>query len=307
MARYSSGAMTNDASTGVAELIPDLIVPDVVATAEEHNVFMPLVRRFDLTGAGANFTVPQAGALAWGSLTINGTPPDETPFDTGARTLTPAAKYLDVTIPVDVMQNASVDLQTEIAKEAGVGLADYHDTQFATLFAEAPASAPGDHEIGTDGTELSFGDLRDGLKLLYIQKAPKRFAWVVHPTQFVELLKDDTFINASVKGSPVLTQGIGANGFATSVLDVDVYVAEQIFQGDSPTGLHSMMFSKNAALGYGFKRLSRPGGTPSEIMMDVEWDSTRRTIEINMTIYADHEGAKGTSATANGWLVDIIS
>ncbi len=168
---------------------------------------------------------------------------------------------------------------------------------------EAPSSSP-DHIRGTDGTQLSFGDLRIAQGLLYTQKAPKRFAWVIHPDQVTELLKDDTFINASVKGSPVLTQGTGANGFLTSVLDVDIYMAEQIIES---TGKNSMMFSKNAALGYGFKRLAPPGGAPQEVMMDIEWNSSRRSVEINMTIHAHFEGVKGVSATANTWLVTTVS
>jgi hypothetical protein len=301
MARY--GAVSDDSATGIQELIPDLILPEVVATAEEQNVFMPLARRFDLTGEGANFTIPQAGALTWAALTIDGTAPDETAFNTSARTLTPVPIFLDVVVPITAFNAASVDLQAEIGKEAGVGLSDYHDTAFAGLYTERPTSAP-DHFIGTDATILSFSDLRAAQELLYVQKAPKRFAWVVHPTQFSELLQDNVFIDASVKGSSVLTQGIGANGMATSVLDVDVFVAEQIVES---AGLHSMMFSRNRALAYGFKRISRLGGSAQELMMDVEWDSTRRTVEINMTIEADYEGAKGSSTTTNNWLVDIIS
>jgi hypothetical protein len=69
-----------------------------------------------------------------------------------------------------------------------------------------------------------------------------------------------------------------------------------------------MMFSKNAALGYGFKRLTHPvTGASQEVLMDIDWNSGRRSIEMNMTYHADFEGLKGSSTTTNNWLVDIIS
>ena len=301
MARYD--APTVDNAAGVGEWIPDLIIPQVVQTAVENECFMPLTRRFDLTGAGAVFSIPQAGALAWGTLTNDGTEPTEKLFDCAVRTLTPVPHFLDVVIPFIVDDASAVDLQTEIAKEAAIGLADYRDTLLATLYSDRPTSTP-DHFYGTENTEINFSTLRACQNLLYVQKAPKPFAWVVHPQQFTELLKDDTFINAGVKGSPVLTKGVGGDGFATKVIDVNVYVAEQIVDS---TGHHSMMFSSNAALAYGYKLIGKPGASKQEIMMDVEWDSTRRTIEINMTIHAVAGGAKGTAAAENTWLVDIIS
>jgi hypothetical protein len=126
---------------------------------------------------------------------------------------------------------------------------------------------------------------------------------VVHTNQFAELLQDDTFINASVKGSAVLTNGIGANGYATSALDVDVYVSPEI---DESSGLHSMMFAEGA-LGYAYKTLAPPGQSMrQELMIDTDWNSARRAWEINCTYECHHEGLRDT-ATTNKWLVDIIS
>ncbi len=303
MTRYS--AVSDDSSSGVAELVPDLVVDAVVATAEEEEIFRPLARRFDLTGQGGDFIIPQAGALAWGALDASASvDPDEKAFNTNKRTITPSLHHLDVVVPVDVWGATSVNLEEEIAKESGRGLANYRNDKFAALYADRSSSPS--HLLGTNGIELSFSDLRDSQGLLYTQKAPKPFAWVIHPTQLTELLKDDTFINAGVKGAPVLTTGVGQGGFFTRVLDVNIYVAEQCVEA---TGLHSMMFSEQAAIAYGFKTLGRPGGgASSEIMMDIEWNSSRRSVEINMTIHADFNGAKGSGeTTANTWLTDVIS
>lgn len=304
MARYSA-ITVNDTTGGIAELIPAVIVPEIVDTAAREEVFMPLARRFDLTGAGDDFTVPQAGALAWGAYSDHSSGPTETAFDTGGCVLTPTLRVLDVIIPIEVAQASALNLEQAIIREAGIGLAASHDAAFAALYAEASATSPDHLGIGTNGVALSFVSLRSALDLLYLQEAPRRFAWVVYPTQWTgELLLDDTLINASVKGSPVLTQGVQPGGFITSVLDVDIYVSPQILES---SGRHSMMFSKNAALGYGFKRLQHPvTGAANEVLMDIDWNSAQRTIEMNMTYHADFESVKGGS-TANNWLVDYIS
>jgi len=298
MARY--GQLTD--STAVSDLIPAAIVPEVVISAVENETFMPLVRRFDFTGPGSTFAIPQVDAMAWTTITLNATADDEVAYTTSKQTCTPGLHNLDVVIPFTEFDDSVVDLQSAVAKEAGIGLADYRDGLAAALKTDRPTSTP-DHFLGTDATEINFTTLRDAQNLLYIQKAPKPFNWVVHPTQFTELLKDDTFINAGVKGSPVLTKGIGGDGFATKVLDVNVYVAEQIVED---SGLHSMMFSHQAALAYGYKMIGKPGATKQEVMMDIEWNSTLRFIEINMTIRAQFIGAKGTAAE-NTWMVVAIS
>jgi len=297
--------LTLNDGNGVDHFIPDIILSEVQATAAREEVFMPLARRIDCTGPGDTYKVPQAGALSFGSLTVSSTAPAEDRFTSEARTLTPALRYCDVIVSVDAMQSAQASVMDAIVREAGIALAADRDAGFAALYTEAPSSGP-DHEIGTDGTSLSFASLRSGLDLLYIQQAPRRFAWVVYPTQWAgELLLDDTLINASVKGQPVLTQGMQAGGYVTSVLDCDIHVSDQILES---SGRHSMMFSKNAALGYGFKRLTHPvTGNAQELMIDIDWNSAYRFIEINMTYWADFEGLKGSSTTTNNWLVDIIS
>jgi hypothetical protein len=69
-----------------------------------------------------------------------------------------------------------------------------------------------------------------------------------------------------------------------------------------------MMFSKMAALGYGFKRIASPlTPTQSELLIDLDWDSSARAYNINSTYYADAEGIKGTSITTNNYLVAIVS
>ena len=95
MARY--GAFTVNAAAGAQELVPDLVIPEVTASAAALEVFMPLVKRFDRTGPGEVFTIPTAGSLAFAALGsqtyIDGTEPDETAFNTGGRTFTPAFEF----------------------------------------------------------------------------------------------------------------------------------------------------------------------------------------------------------------------
>ena len=117
-------------------------------------------------------------------------------------------------------------------------------------------------------------------------------------------MKDNTFIDASVKGSPVLTDGIKAGGYFTQLMDVSIYVSDQI---DESSGRHSMMFAKNAAIAYGYKRLTNPNtGASQEIMLDIDWNAARRMFEFNMTYQANASGAVN-AANGNKYLVDYIS
>jgi hypothetical protein len=265
------------------------------------------LRRFDFTGAGEVFSIPQSASLdfaALGSSTyIDGTSPDQTQWDPTSRSLTPTFRYLDVTVGMDSLSSSVVSIQDAIIKEAGIGLAKDHDGSAAALYTEASASTP-DHEIGTDGTELSFTTLRSGYELLLTQNAPRPYVWIIYPAQVTELLKDNTFIDASVKGSPVLTRGIQPGGYLTSMLDIDIYASDQIKES---SGRHSMMFCARAAFAYGYKRLTNPStGATSELMVDIDWNSARRMYEINMTYQGAFGGAVKTSTT-NNYVVDIIS
>jgi hypothetical protein len=268
-------------------------------------VFRPLARQFDLSGVGGALDVPTAPALSFATLTEN-TAPDVSSFDTGKRTINPVIYGVDCAVSIMAWEESAISVQSAIISEVAIALAKHRDALFAALYTEAPASSP-DHEIGTDGTALTFTSLRDGMALLYTQNAPRRFAWVINSGQWVELLQDATMISAHVKGAPVLTQGVGANGFLTSVLDVDLYMSDQVV-ASSGSAYQSMMFSKDAAFGYGFKRIASPiSPTQSELLVDLDWDSSARAYNVNCTYYADAEGIKGTSTTTNNYLVAIVS
>jgi hypothetical protein len=290
--------------TILGEMIPTLISPRITASAARQEVFRPRCVQYDLTGTGGAHDVVTTPAVTFGAVT-EGTEFPEDAFDTGKRTITPALYGVDVMVGIGAWTEAALSPLDAIVKETALALALHRDSVCAALYTEAPASTP-DHEIGTDATEFNFTTLRDGSALLYTQNAPKRFAWVIYPAQWIELLKDDTFINASVKGSPVLTSGMGENGYVTSVLDVDVYVSDQI---DESSGRHSMMFSDKAAFGYGFKRLPVPGNESvmQELMVHIDYEGRYRSYIVESTYFADFEGVKGSSTTTNNWLVDIIS
>lgn len=297
--------MANEITKGTeaAELIPTIIAPEIVASTARMEVFRPLARQFMVSGAAGAIQVPTSPALVFEALS-EATALDNDAFDMGARTLDPATRGISTTISIEAWLESATQIQDAIIAETAQGLMLDRDSLFAALYTEAPSSNP-THDLGTDGTELSFSDLRAGMELLYTQGAPRKFAWVVHPTQWTELLKDNTVIDASVKGSPVLTNGIGDNGLVTTVLDVNIYVSDQI---DEASGRHSMMFSERAALGYAYRMLSSPlSPAPSELLVDLSWQAKERAYEINATYYADVEGIKGTSTTTNDYLVDIIS
>lgn len=304
MARVYTDAGT---TTTLTEMIPAIIAPEIVASAARMEVFRSLARQFDMTGQkGGTVDVVNTPAITFGAQTEN-LAPDYDTFDTGKRTLNPALQVCDVGIGLMAWEESGISVLDSVKKEAGQALALSRDALFAALYTEAPASGP-THEIGTDGVALSYTSLCAGMALLAIQNAPRPVDWVITPTQwYSELAKDNTLIDASIKGSPVLTQGFGANGFVTQVYDCRIFVSDQIV-ASSGTVMESMMFSEKAALGYAFRSITSPlTGAPSELLADVDWDSGGRTYNINMSYYADAEGCKGTSTTTNTWLVAIKS
>ncbi len=306
MARYS--AFTVNAAAGAAEMVPDIVIPEITETAARNEVWMQLVRRLDRTGPGEVFTVPTAGALAFavlGSQTyIDGTEPDETAFNTGGRTFTPRFYFCDIVIPMDTIKAAALSVQDAVIKEVGIGLAAHRDDLFTDAHGEAPTSTP-DHNVGTDAVALSYSNITENTRLLYTQNAPRPFSWVIHPIQWGELMADNTFIDAATAGQAGLTLDQKPNGFITKVFDTSIYVSEKI---EESSGLHSLHFSTGRAFGYCFKRLESPiSGGANELMVDVDWNSVRRSYEVCCTYQAAVGGLKGTSTTTNNWVIDCIS
>jgi hypothetical protein len=152
---------------------------------------------------------------------------------------------------------------------------------------------------------LAYSNLRENTQLLYTQNAPRPFAWAIHPTQWGELMADNTFIDAAKAGQPGLTLKQGDNGRIIEVFDTTVYVTDQI---DESSGLHSIFFSTGRAFAYVYKQLRSPlSGGYNELLVDIDWNAARRSYEICTTYQAVFGGLKGTSTTTNNWAIDCIS
>jgi hypothetical protein len=301
MARYDN--IVSSATEGTT-LVPDIVTAEILATAAEQEIGMQLCRRFDYTGLpGDTFAVNSTPAVTFGALTQDSTTePGEDAFTLTARTITPVQRQVDVILSSKMVADAAGDISASAIREIGVALGRDRDVSLFSLYTEAPASAP-DHEIGTDAVALDFADLTTTLQLLHTQNAPRPYFHVIAPIQASELLGDTVFQSAAIKGEPVLTNGLGSNGFFTKILDLLLYVSPDIVEA---TGLHSMAFPMGA-FGYGFKRMSSPlSPTPQELLVDVEWNSKRRVYELNATYYGDFEGLRNTTTT-NKWVVDLIS
>jgi len=81
MARNTAALFTGNYAAAAGYLVPDLIIPEILASSGREEVFMPLVRRFDCTGPGEDFSIPQADVLDFTAMSatyINGLLPDET-------------------------------------------------------------------------------------------------------------------------------------------------------------------------------------------------------------------------------------
>jgi len=296
----------------LAAVIPDIVEAEAIATASRKMVFMQHMRRIDRTGPGDVFHHTQRAALTFAAYASDGTAPTPTTYAPGERTHTPVERTVDVEIPRKGLGDSAVDLSSDIGAEIGIGYAQDTDARIAAIYTEAPAAAP-DHEIGTDGVPFSTQIIVSGEVLLMTQKAPrpdagpsrKGIVFVIGTLQYGELCQDDSFKNASIWGAPtVITEGVRDDGWVRDYMNTSVYQSDQIIES---SGLHAMMFSRQNALGWTFKRIGRPGGTLSEIMIDLAWNEAKRSYSTHVTYEAIAAGMKGTSATTNNWLVDIIS
>lgn len=308
MARYGQ-IVTYDNVGGIA---PAGVAMEALANSARGEVFRPLCKQFNITGEGTTFNIPSTPSITFGAIT-EGTAPDEKAFDPLSVLCTPLLYGVDVIVGLNSWVSAQISPEAMIAKEVGEALAKSHDVVASLAYQSAHASSPDHLGIGTDATPLTVTALKAAQALLSAANAPKPYSWVVHNNQLSELLNDELFFNAAVKGSPVLTGGVSQNGYFTKFLDVEVYQSDQV---NETSGLHSMMFSKGAGMAYVFKMLETPySGGSSELVVDIFYNSGARAYEVNSTYLgcmAPGKGdgtyiAAGTGVTTNNFLVDYIS
>ena len=295
----------------VSVIAPAAVATEALANSARGEVFRPLCKQFDATGEGTTFNIPNTPSISFGAVT-EGTAPDEAAFDPLAVICTPLLYGVDVIVGLNSWVSVQLDPETMISKEVGEALGKSHDVLAAVAYQTAIQS-PDHLGIGTENTKLNVTALKTAQALLSAQNAPKPYAWVVYNDQLSELLEDELFFNAAVKGSPVLTGGVSQNGYFTKFLDVEVYQSDQI---QDSSGHHSMMFSKGAGMAYVSKRLETPySGGSSELVVDIFYNSGARAYEVNSTYLgcmATGKGtgtyaAAGTGVTTNNFLVDYIS
>jgi hypothetical protein len=300
------------AYTAVSEISPAAVAMEALANSARTEVFRPLCRQFDITGEGTTFNIPNTPSITFAAVT-EGTAPVEQAFDPLAVTCTPLLYGADVIVGLNAWKSAQISPEEMISNEVGEALAKSHDALAAVAYQSASSSTPDHLGIGTDGTKLNVTALKAAQALLSAVPAKKPYAWVVHNNQLGELLEDELFFNAAIKGSPVLTKGVQANGFYTGFLNVEVYECDQIVES---SGRHSMMFSKGIGMAYVWKQLETPySGGASELVTDIFYNSGARAYEVNSTYLGCMSTGKGTGTyaaagtgvTTNNFLVDYIS
>ena len=298
----------------VSEIAPAGVAMEALANSARGEVFRGNCKEFNITGEGTTFNIPNTPSITFAAVT-EGAAPVENAFDPLSVLCTPLTYGVDVIVGLNSWVSAKISPEAMIAKEVGEALGKSHDTLAGLAYQSAASSSPDHLGIGTDAVKLNVTALKAAQALLSAQHAPKPYAWVVHNDQLSELLEDELFFNAAVKGSPVLTGGVSQNGYFTKFLDVEVYQSDVISES---SGRHSMMFSKGAGMAYVYKMLETPysGGGASELVVDIFYNSGARAYEVNSTYLGCMAPGKGSGtyvaagtagATANNFLVDYIS
>lgn len=315
MARYAAGTL----ATQVSDIDVVEVANRALASSFYASAFMPVTHTF--RAATRNGILVQRGSKTWAAMDLDssvGTEPDETAYNPTGRTFTCTGHGIDTVAGQYGLldgNSSGDDVVNAIVAELAVGYAKYFDNKCANLYTEAPSSTP-DHEIGSSSTALTGPLIDQGLELLLTAGAPEKFALVIYTGKIRELMQIPGMRDRAIRGglnggvegpeiqgasSKLLVQGYGGV--------LDVYHSDQIV---SSTGYHNMMFSvgngaEEACLQNPWVPLQTPSGVQNQkLYVDIEWNSTRRAIEVNPTTIETWLGA-GFTSTTNKFMVDIVT
>ena len=288
-------------ATEIADLNPTQIATEIQLAAQEELIWPRLIRWEPFNGPGLIWQMAQAPALTMyavsesqstGYTETSGT--DAQAFDMSNRQITAGVKACDVLLTLSALTASVGDLQGVVRDSQKKAYFDLVSTDICGKYTEATAA----HEIGTDGTQLSYDTFLAGFELLAAQAAMGKKWWVIGPAQIGEVMKIDEFAKFLNYGRAVLDQDIPleAGSMGVGPLGVEIFWDNNIVES---SGLHSIM-GTSEALAYVEKMPFR-----------VEVDATtlyvgNRSIRIGGTAFYGVGGLRDTSTT-NKFLVDIIS
>lgn len=244
----------------------------IVDYARAAVVMRGLVASHSLAGKMSKAAViPKWAALSAAALT-EGTDMSNTAISTDGVTLTAAEAGVRVDITDMVTNFAGSDLNA-YARQCGLAIADKWDADLCALSSGFSSS------VGSTGVELTLDKLHEAIYTLEAAKAPKGYAFVLHPRQVLDIR---TLI-AGASGSTATFFANPTNGMDVTVkpgalvgafMGIPIYADANIPTANAGADYLGMIISVGAALGevVGW-----------EAKVEIQRDASLRATEINAT------------------------
>ena len=244
----------------------------IVDYARAEAVMRGLVSSHSLAGRMSKAAViPKWASLSAAALT-EGTDMSNTTLSTDGVTLTAAEAGVRVDISDMVKNFAGADLNA-YARQCGLALADKWDADLCALSAGFSSS------VGSTGTELTLDVLHTAIYTLEAAKAPRGYAFVLHPRQILD-------IRTLIAGA----SGSTATFFANPNNATDVSVKPGALVGQFmgvPIYADANIPTANAAADY-LGMLISVGNALAEVVgweakVEIQRDASMRADELNAT------------------------
>ena len=311
MSRYDAADNTLAAEVDAIDVVgmsQSIIAYAGAGSAFAEGVPTTMGDRKGLLGRGAEVTFTDQDLD-----TAVATPPDNQAFAPTARTYECTGKVADVVISQSALADGRTSgrsVQDMVLVAGGNGYIKKFDAMCAATYLEATAST---HEIGSSGDAVTASLINQALRIIFSSGGKGRAFGVFGSSKYEEVMaipgmQEKAIVGGRAGGidlgplspdSPVVIRGWGGK--------LDIAFSDEIV---SSSGLHNMIWSAGPdtpGLINKWHPLEDLGGSqPGKMMLDMEWNSKSRAIEMNFTTQEVVQGYAG-SATANPWMVDVIS
>lgn len=280
-------------TSSLGDIDPDVISTDVALAAQAELPWPRLIQWTPYSGPGLTHNIPGAASLAmtakanshatWGSDTdVSST------FDMNTRTITISMKGVDVNVYTESFLSGVVDPRVFITDSMRKAYIKKVDTDVMALYTESPTDVTG---------PLTYTAFLQAFEILAGQAADNPIAMVIPSTSFAAFWSIEEFKKANEFGKALLQQNVVLPaGYLGNVAGVECYWSNHY---TASTGDHGIMFSQNA-----IRLVER---MPFTIAIDATEEGVgNRGIRIGGTTMYGVAGTRGTSATTNPWIVDLV-
>jgi len=227
------------------------------------------------------------------ATTTGDDPGDTATISTTNRQITIGVKAVDVWPDLLSLMQGAVDVQATLSEIVRIANVTKVDTDIMALYTESNT------DIGSAGTPLSYTDhFLAAYELLFANKAPKPYTWVIPGVAISEIFSEQQFSQAQQYGRSIVDQDLdvqrGYQGFAP--LGVPIYASNNY---TASTGNHGIFFAKRA--------IRMLEAMPFRVNIDrSKLFNDERALKIGGTAIYGVGGTRDTSTT-NKWIVDVVS